>query len=138
MQGFKQFILRGNVIDLGVGIVIGQAFNTVVQSFVANFLNPILALLTGHTDFSSQTVQLGVLTLKYGDFLNAMISFFIIACTVYFLVVMPTNRLMSAVNSRKKTEDPTTQKCPYCLSEIPKEASRCAHCTSQILKSKKK
>ncbi len=132
MQGFKQFILRGNVIDLGVGIVIGQAFNSVVQAFVASFLNPVLALLTGHTDFSSQTIMFGTLTLKYGDFLNAVISFAIIAFTVYFFVVMPTNRLISAVNSRKKTEDPSTQKCPYCLSEIPKEATRCAHCTSKI------
>jgi large conductance mechanosensitive channel len=132
MQGFKQFILRGNVIDLGVGIVIGQAFNNVVQSFVASFLNPVLALLTGHTDFSTQNIILGNLTLKYGDFLNAIISFTIIAFTVYFFVVMPTNRLISAVNSRKKTEDPSTQKCPYCLSEIPKEATRCAHCTSKI------
>jgi large conductance mechanosensitive channel len=132
MQGFKQFILRGNVIDLGVGIVIGQAFNSVVQSFVASFLNPILALLTGHADFSTQTIMLGNLTIKYGDFLNAIISFMIIAFTVYFFVVMPTNRLISAVNSRKKTDDPSTQKCPYCLSEIPKEATRCAHCTSKI------
>jgi large conductance mechanosensitive channel len=132
MQGFKQFILRGNVIDLGVGIVIGQAFNSVVQAFVASFLNPVLALLTGHTDFSSQTIMFGTLTLKYGDFLNAVISFAIIAFTVYFFVVMPTNRLISAVNSRKKTEDPSTQKCPYCLSEIPKDATRCAHCTSKI------
>lgn len=138
MQGFKQFILRGNVIDLGVGIVIGQAFNTVVQSFVANFLNPIIALFTGHADFSHQTFQIGYLILKYGDFLNALISFVIIASTVYFFVVMPTNRLVQAVNSRKKTEDPTTQKCPYCLSEIPKEATRCAHCTSKISQFKRK
>jgi large conductance mechanosensitive channel len=132
MQGFKQFILRGNVIDLGVGIVIGQAFNNVVQSFVANFLNPLLAILTGHADFSHQSIQIGVLNLKYGDFLNALVSFFIIACTVYFFVVMPTNRLITAVNSRKKTEDPSTQKCPFCFSEISKEATRCAHCTSKI------
>jgi large conductance mechanosensitive channel len=132
MQGFKQFILRGNVIDLGVGIVIGQAFNSVVQSFVANFLNPIIAFLSGHTDFSNQNFQLGVITIKYGDFLNALISFLIIALTVYFLVVMPTNRLITAVNSRKKTEDPSTRKCPFCFSEISKEATRCAHCTSRI------
>jgi large conductance mechanosensitive channel len=132
MQGFKQFILRGNVIDLGVGIVIGQAFNNVVQSFVANFLNPFLAVLTGHADFSHQSIQIGALTLKYGDFLNAVVSFLIIACTVYFFVVMPTNRLITAVNSRKKTEDPSTQKCPYCFSEISKEATRCPHCTSKI------
>jgi large conductance mechanosensitive channel len=91
MQGFKQFILRGNVIDLGVGIVIGQAFNSVVQAFVASFLNPVLALLTGHTDFSSQTIMFGTLTLKYGDFLNAVISFAIIAFTVYFFVGMSPN-----------------------------------------------
>jgi large conductance mechanosensitive channel len=132
MQGFKQFILRGNVIDLGVGIVIGQAFNSVVQSFVANFLNPIIAFLSGHTDFSNQNFQLGVITIKYGDFLNALISFLIIALTVYFLVGMTTNRLITAVNSRKKTEDPSTRKCPFCFSEISKEATRCAHCTSRI------
>lgn len=132
MQGFRQFILRGNVIDLGVGIVIGQAFNSVVQSFVASFLNPLIALLTGHTDFSRQYIQFGAVTIKYGDFLNAAISFLIIACTVYFFVVLPTNRLVAAVSSRKKTGNPSTKKCPFCLSEIAKDATRCAFCTSKL------
>ena len=136
MQGFKQFILRGNVVDLGVGIVIGQAFNSIVQSFVASFLTPILAFLTGPADLAGLQFKLGVITLKYGDFLNAIISFLIIASTVYFFVVLPTNRLINVANRNKKTPDPTTQKCPFCYSEISKEATKCAFCTSVLPKKK--
>lgn len=136
MQGFRQFILRGNVVDLGVGIVIGQAFNSVVQSFVASFLTPLLAVLTGHADFTKLQLELGFVTLKYGDFLNAIISFLIIATTIYFFVVLPTNRLINIANRNKKPADPTTKKCPFCYSEISKEATRCAFCTSQQPKDK--
>lgn len=129
LSGFKQFILRGNVVDLAVGVVIGAAFGAVVTSFTANLLTPLIAAIGGKPDFSSvvYTVHGGVF--KVGDFLNALVSFLIIAAVVYFLVVTPLNALMTRMAKAPAPADPTTKKCKECLSEIPIDARRCAHCT---------
>ena len=128
---FKQFLLRGNVVDLAVGIVIGVAFGLVVTTFVAAFLTPLIGLLMPAKDLAKATFSAGGATWPYGAFLAAVISFLLIAAAVYFLVVVPVNRLQD----RYKTEPdvPTlTRDCPYCLSAVPVGASRCPFCTSEI------
>lgn len=134
MQGFKQFILRGNVVDLAVGIVIGAAFNNVITSFVGSFFTPIISALTAKADFSKLALQVNGVAITYGQFLNALISFLLVATVVYFFVVLPMNKLQNAVNSSKKPADPTTKKCPFCFSDIPLPATRCPNCTSQLEK----
>ena len=131
LADFKQFILRGNVVDLAVGIVIGAAFGAVVTALVADLLTPLIAAIFGKQDFSALTFTINGSTFRYGDFLNAVISFVTIAAAVFFLVVRPVNALMA----RRRTEPPvdeTTRQCPECLSEVPVEARRCAFCTSVI------
>jgi large conductance mechanosensitive channel len=136
MNGFKKFILRGNVVDLAVGVVIGAAFNSVVSSLVKTFLTPIVSLISGNNKLSSLYFSVHGTKINYGDFLTAFISFLIIAFVVYFFVVMPVNKLQQFAQSGK-TIDPTTKKCPYCFSEINIKATRCPRCTSD-LKSKKR
>ncbi len=129
--GFKQFLLRGNVVDLAVGVVIGAAFGGVVSAFTKDLLTPLIAAVAGKPDFSA--IQFTVNSSKFllGDFVNAVISFLIVATAVYYFVVLPVNALIS--RSRKEPPaDPTTKKCPECLSEIPIGAKRCACCTSQL------
>lgn len=130
-SGFKQFLLRGNVVDLAVGVVIGAAFGGVVSSFTKDLLTPLIAAVAGKPDFSA--IQFTIHKSKFlpGDFANAIISFLIIAAAVYYLVVLPMNALMARVN-RQPPAAPTKKKCPECLSEIPIEARRCAFCTSQL------
>jgi large conductance mechanosensitive channel len=133
---FRKFILRGNVVDLAVAVVIGAAFNGVVQSIVKDFITPLV------TGFSSGGKKLeGVYTMHlrshtfsfaWGDFLNTLISFILIAAVVFFLVVQPINKLQSLSNKRKTPEEPTDRKCPECLSNIPKAAKRCAFCTAKV------
>jgi large conductance mechanosensitive channel len=128
---FKQFLLRGSVVDLAVGIVIGVAFGAVVTALVADLLTPLIAAIFGSHDFSALTFTLNGSRFLYGHFLNAVLSFVTIAAAVFFLVVRPVNALMA----RRKTEPPideTTRSCPECLSEIPVAARRCAFCTSQV------
>jgi large conductance mechanosensitive channel len=130
LKDFKTFVLRGNVVDLAVGIVIGAAFGTVVSAFVADFLTPLISI-PGHANFSNLKFTISGSPFFYGDFINKLISFILIAAAVFFFVVRPVNWLMS----RRKTElpaDPTTRDCPYCLSSIPMKASRCAFCTSEV------
>jgi len=136
MEGFKKFILRGNVVDLAVGVIIGAAFNSVVQSLVKSFFTPLIAIIIGSHSLSSLYFIVNGQKIQYGDFINALISFLIIALVVYFFVVVPMNKLQQLANSGK-TIDPTTKKCPYCLTEVPLKATRCSACTSQ-LDSKKK
>jgi large conductance mechanosensitive channel len=130
-KGFRQFLLRGNVIDLAVAVVIGAAFGAVISAFVKDLLTPLIAALVGKPDFSALQFTIHGSTFLYGDFLNALISFVLVAAAVYYFVVTPVNALIS--RSRKQPPaDPTTKKCPECLSEIPIDARRCAFCTSQL------
>jgi large conductance mechanosensitive channel len=128
LSGFKQFILRGNVVDLAVGVVIGAAFGTVVTSFTKAFLTPLIGLVAHRADFANVAFKLGSQTFAVGDFINAVISFLLISAAVYFLVVVPVNALISRLREAPASADPTTRKCPECLSEIPIGARRCAHC----------
>jgi large conductance mechanosensitive channel len=129
---FKQFVLRGNVIDLAVGIVIGAAFVAVVQAAVEDLLTPLIAAIFGQPDFSRLTFEVNGSTFRYGHFLNALISFVIVALVVFFFVVKPVNALMS-LSQRRESPDPSTRKCPECRSEIPIDARRCAFCTSEVI-----
>jgi large conductance mechanosensitive channel len=129
MSGFKEFLLRGNVIDMAVGIVVGAAFGTVVSAFVKDLLTPFIAAIVRKPDFSNIAFTLNNSRFMIGDFVNQLISFLIVAAAVYFAVVMPVNKLMSRL---KPPSAPTTKTCPECLSEIPIAAKRCAHCTSPL------
>ena len=131
LKDFKQFLLRGNVVDLAVAVVIGAAFGTVVTALVKDLITPLIAAIGGQPDFSHLSFTIHHSTFNYGDFLNQLISFVIIATVVFFFVVQPINHLVKLANRSKKTEDPTTRKCPECLSEIPKAATRCAFCTAK-------
>jgi large conductance mechanosensitive channel len=131
MEGFKKFILRGNVVDLAVGVVVGAAFNSVISSLVKNFFTPLIAVITGNHNFSSLYFSINGQKIQYGDFINALISFLIIAIVVYFFVVLPMNKLQE-LSRRGKSLDPTTKKCQYCFSEIDIKAIRCAYCTATI------
>jgi large conductance mechanosensitive channel len=129
---FKQFVLRGNVVDLAVGIVIGAAFAAVVQAAVADLLTPLIAAIFGKPDFNQLTFTVNNSTFKYGHFLNVLIAFVIIALVVFFFVVKPINALMT-LSQRRESPDPSTRKCPECRSEIPIDARRCAFCTSEVI-----
>jgi large conductance mechanosensitive channel len=131
MKDFREFLLRGNLVDMAVGIVIGVAFTAVVTALVGDLITPLIAAIGGNSDFSSLTFTIHKSHFLYGAFLNALISFVVIAAVVFFLVIKPVNRLMAA----RRTETPvdaTTRPCPECLSEIPLAARRCAFCTSQV------
>jgi len=132
MKGFKQFLLRGNAIDLAVGVVIGAAFGNVVNSLVKGLLTPFIAAVVKQPDFSSISFTIHGSKFLFGDFVNAVISFVIIASAVYFAVVRPMNALMARIQHEDKPTQPSTKKCPECLSEMPIEARRCAHCTQPV------
>lgn len=129
LQGFKQFILKGNVVDLAVGIVIGVAFGNVVTALVKDLITPLVAAIGGNPDFSSLYFTVNNSKFMIGDFFNALLSFLINAAVMYFFVVIPMNKLVT-LTKKEKPVDPTTKKCPECLSIIPIEAKRCAFCTS--------
>ena len=132
LGGFKKFLLRGNVVDLAVGIVIGAAFQAVVTGFVAAFLTPVVGLLTGATgDFSKSGFRVGKVLFPVGQFLTALIAFVLIAVAVYFFVVLPVNRLLARFNPHTDVHAPK-QDCPECLSTIPAGARRCAFCTAEL------
>ena len=127
MKGFREFILRGNVVDLAIAVVIGAAFGAIVTAFTADFLTPLIAAIGGKPDFANLSFTINNSVFRYGHFFNAVISFLIIAAVVYYLVVLPVNQLMQ----RYKTEpEPVaeTRDCPECLSKIPVAATRCAFC----------
>jgi large conductance mechanosensitive channel len=130
-KGFREFILRGNVVDLAIAVVIGAAFTGIVNALVADLINPLIAAIVSKPDFSFLTLHVHGGVIKYGDFLNALISFLIIAITVYFLVVLPVNTLMAKFHP-KIVAPPSTKPCPECLSEIPIAAKRCSHCTQLV------
>ena len=128
---FRQFLLRGNVVDLAVAIVIGVAFAAVVTALVEDLLTPLIAAIIGEPDFSGLTFRINSSVFEYGDFINKLITFVSVAAVVFFFVVKPMNFLI-ARSRREPPPDPTTKRCPECLSEIPIEARRCAFCTSQV------
>lgn len=131
LQGFKQFILKGNVVDLAVGVVVGVSFGTVVTALVKDIITPMIGALGGMPDFSSLSFTVNNSKFMIGDFLNAVISFFINATVIYFFVVFPMNKLIASVKKNKPV-DPTTKKCPECTSIISADAKRCPFCTSII------
>jgi len=131
MRGFRQFLLRGNVVDLAVGVVMGVAFGAVVAGFVKDLLTPLIAAIAGKPDFSAFSFTVNNSKFLYGEFLNTVISFLLVAAAVYYFVVLPVNALMARAR-REPPADPTTKKCPECLSEIPIDARRCAFCTSPV------
>jgi large conductance mechanosensitive channel len=133
LSGFKQFILRGNVIDMAVGVVIGAAFGGVVTALTKDLLTPFIAAIVGKPDFSAVSFTIHGAVFAVGDFINAAISFLLIAAAVYFFVVTPVNALVSRMRKAPAPADPTTKKCPECLSEIPIDARRCAHCSQPVM-----
>jgi large conductance mechanosensitive channel len=132
MKGFKQFLLRGNVVDLAVAVVIGAAFGAVVTAFVKDLMTPLIAAIAGKPDFSAYYFDLHGSRLLYGDFVNAAVSFLLVSVAVYFFVVLPINTLIQRYRKAPAPADPTTKKCPECLSEIPIAAKRCAFCTTVV------
>jgi large conductance mechanosensitive channel len=132
LKGFRDFILRGNVVDLAVAVVVGAAFTGIVTSFVTNILNPLIAAVGGKPNFGYILLHLGKGEIKIGEFLNAAISFVIIAAVVYFGVVMPMSWFLKRMKKAEAAAPVTTKKCPECLSDIPLEARRCAHCTQPV------
>lgn len=131
-QEFRQFLLRGNVVDLAVGVVVGAAFGTVVNALVKDLLTPLIAALVKAPDFSGLSFTLNGSQFLYGDFINALISFFLVASAVFFFVIKPMNLLVS--RSRKEAAPAlTTKTCPECQSEIPLSARRCAHCAQPLV-----
>jgi large conductance mechanosensitive channel len=127
LNGFKQFLLRGNVVDMAVGIVIGAAFGAVVSGLVKDLLTPFIAALVKQPDFSGLTFTINGSKFLYGEFVNALLSFLLVSAAVYFFVVVPVNALIARMR-KQPLANPTTRKCPECLSEIPIKARRCAFC----------
>ena len=132
LKGFRDFILRGNVVDLAVAVIIGAAFNAIVNSFVKDILGQFIAAVVGKPDFSGVVFKLNGTPINVGNFLNATISFVIVASVVYFAMVVPINALMNRFKKPVPAAPPVTKKCPECLSEIPIEARRCAFCTQPV------
>ena len=131
MKDFKAFLLRGNLVDMAVGIVIGVAFVALVNAFVGDIITPIIGAIGGKTDFGSLSFTINGSVFRYGDFINYVVSFVVIAAVIFFLVVKPVNALMA----RRKTEPPvdeTVKSCPHCLSSIPAAASVCSFCTRDV------
>jgi large conductance mechanosensitive channel len=131
IKEFRQFLLRGNVVDLAVAVVVGAAFGAVVTSLVQNLITPVVAAVFGKQDFSDLTFTINGSIFRYGSFLNALISFVTIATAVFWFVVLPVNRLMSRFRTEPAVQR-TTRACPECLSEVPLAAHRCAFCTSEL------
>jgi large conductance mechanosensitive channel len=131
LKGFRQFLLRGNVVDLAVAVVIGAAFGAMVAAFVKDLLTPFLAAIVGKPDFSALRFTINGSEFLYGEFINSVVSFLLIAAAVYFFVVTPINALISRAR-KEPPADPTTKKCPECRSEIPIDARRCGFCTQPV------
>lgn len=131
LKGFRDFILRGNVVDLAIAVIIGAAFNAIVNSAVKDILTQIIAAIVGKPDFSNVVFKLNGTPIYIGNFINATISFLIVAFVVYYFIVLPTSKLMARFNP-PVVPAPTTKKCPQCKSDIPIDATRCAHCTQPV------
>ncbi|MEK7095668.1 MAG: large conductance mechanosensitive channel protein MscL [Patescibacteria group bacterium] len=133
LKEFKKFILRGNVVDLAVGVVIGAAFTTVVNSVVKDMITPVITVFGSTKRFADAHFTVRGSEFLYGDLINSIITFLIVAAVIFFIVVQPINKLTERFGMGKDTEAPT-HKCPHCLSKIPKEATKCMFCTSEIKK----
>jgi large conductance mechanosensitive channel len=131
MSGFKKFLLRGNVVDLAVAVVIGAAFSAVVQALVKDLITPILGAFGGVPDFSAVSFTINNSHFLIGDFINAVLSFVVVAAVVYYFVMVPINRLVERFSTDPPAAAPTRE-CPFCLSKIPVKASRCAFCTADV------
>ncbi|MFN8633761.1 MAG: large conductance mechanosensitive channel protein MscL [Chloroflexota bacterium] len=131
MSGFKEFLLRGNVVDLAVAVVIGAAFKTIVDALVKGLITPLIGIFGGVPDFSALSFSINGSKFLIGEFVNAVVAFVILAAVIYFLVVVPVNRLMARLQP-KEPEPQITRECPECLSKIPVKASRCAFCTAEV------
>jgi large conductance mechanosensitive channel len=131
LKGFREFILRGNLVDLAVAVVIGTAFAAVVTSLVEDMITPLIAAVGGEPDFSALAFTVNDSEFRYGEFLNALLSFLLIAAVIYFLVLRPVNTLLERVRSEPPVAEETRQ-CPECLSDIPTAARRCAFCTAEV------
>jgi large conductance mechanosensitive channel len=129
IKGFRDFILRGNVVDLAVAVIIGAAFTAIVNSVVADIINPLIAAIVGKPDFSALTLHVHGGVIKYGNFLNAAISFLLMASVVYFVIVLPINYLLARVKGPAAV---TSKTCPECLSEVPLAAKRCKFCAQAL------
>jgi large conductance mechanosensitive channel len=132
LKGFRDFILRGNVVDLAVAVILGAAFNAIVASLVADVLNPLIAATVGKPDFSSVVLHVGGGVIKVGNFFNATVSFLIVATVVYLAIVLPMNAMQARMKKPESPAAPTIKNCPECLSEIPLAARRCAHCAQPV------
>lgn len=130
LKEFKKFILRGNVVELAVAVAIGAAFTAIVTALVRDMITPLTGLFYNAKDFQTAYFMVSGSKFLYGDFVNAVVSFVIIAAVIFFLVVTPVNKLQARANRAKTSEEPTEKKCKECLSTIPKDAKRCAFCTS--------
>jgi large conductance mechanosensitive channel len=135
LQGFKQFMLRGNVLDLAVAVVMGAAFGAVVTALVKDIVTPFIAAIIGKPDFSAIEFTINSSKFLIGDFIDAAISFLLIGAAVYFFIVLPVNRILARMRRGEAAPDPTTKKCPEYLSDVPIAARRCAFCTSPIAES---
>ncbi len=132
LKGFRDFILRGNVMDLAVAVILGAAFNGIVTSLVNDMLTPLISAVGGKPDFSAFVLNLHGGHIRYGNFLNAVINFLIIASVIYFGVVLPMNRLMARIKHPTPPPPPATKACAECLSDIPLAARRCSHCAQPV------
>ncbi|MFC4114872.1 large conductance mechanosensitive channel protein MscL [Nonomuraea zeae] len=132
MGGFRKFLLRGNIVELAVAVIVGATFSGLVQALVADLITPLIGAVTGgrQPNFASYSFTINGSQFKYGDFLNHLLTFLIIAAVVYWLVVTPMSRLISRFEGDKAA---TTKQCPECLSDIPVEARRCASCTAELV-----
>jgi large conductance mechanosensitive channel len=131
MKGFRDFILRGNVVDLAIAVVIGAAFGNIVTALVKDFITPLIGIF-GKFSFPDAKFTINGSDFAYGDFVNTVISFLIIAAVVYFLVVLPVSKLMERLKKAPPPADPTTRDCPHCFNQISLKATRCGFCTSQV------
>jgi large conductance mechanosensitive channel len=132
IKGLRDFLLRGNVLDLAVAVVIGAAFGAVITALVKDLITPLIAAIIGAPDFSALQFEINGSKFLIGDFINALLSFLLVGIAVYFFVVLPVNSFMARMRRGETPPDPTTKRCPECLSEIPIAARRCAFCTSSV------
>lgn len=132
LDGFKKFILRGNVVDMAVGVVVGAAFGGVVTALTKDLITPLIALVVGKPDFSAIHATIGTTVFPIGDFINALVSFLLVSAAVYFFVVTPVNAMLARMRSEEAPAAPATKACPECLSDIPIAATRCRHCAQPV------